>query len=432
MKDIGDKMYSWATDLFPINRSITGQGVRDTLNYIKNIIPELSIHEISTGDKVFDWEIPNEWNISDAFIEDEDNNKIVDFKNNNLHIMSYSKPVDCWMELSELQEHLYSLKTRPNAIPYVTSYYKERWGFCLTHNQRNKLKEGKYHVVIKSELKPGVLNYGEIIIPGKSSKEVLLSTYICHPSMANNETSGPVVTIALAEFIKNISERKYTYRILFVPETIGAIAYMSKNFEIMKNQTVAGFILTCVGDNRAYSFMPSRLGKTLPDQIANHIINNFYTDTIKYSFLERGSDERQYCSPLIDLPVVSLMRSKYGKYPEYHNSDDNLNLISNIGLKGGYEINKKCIEALEINLNYMGTIIGEPKMDKRGLRKPLGTSISLSKNTIDIMNFLMYADGSDLLSISEKIGLNIFEANEIAKILIENDLVKTINNNEYE
>lgn len=426
MINIDKKMYNWASDLFPINRSITGSGVRDTLKYIKNILPDLKINEIKTGTQIFDWKIPDEWNIEQAYIEDEDGNKIVDFKVNNLHIMSYSVPVDMYLNLDELNKHLYSIEEQPDLIPYVTSYYKKRWGFCITHNQRNNLKNQKYHVVIKSKLKAGVLNYGELIIPGKSSEEILLSTYICHPSMANNEVSGPVVTTALVNYISNIKNRRYSYRIIFIPETIGAIAYLRYNIEVMKKNIIAGFILTCVGDNRGYSFMPSRLGNRLTDKIAEHIIKNFYPQTIKYSFLERGSDERQFCSPLVDLPVVSLMRTKYGEYPEYHTSADNLNLISKEGLLGGYKINQKCIEALEINFKYKATIVGEPKMDKRGLRNSLGAPKSLAQDTINIMNFLIYSDGSDLVDISERIRLDIFKANEIAKILLENKLIEIV------
>ena len=426
MKDIAELMFKWASDLFPINRSIMGEGVRETLLYIQSYYPELLVKEVKTGTEIFDWKVPNEWNIDEAYIEDENNNRIIDFAENNLHIVGYSTPVDCWLDLESLQPHLYSSEKQPDIIPYITSYYKERWGFCLTHNQRASLKNGKYHVVIKSKIKPGFLNYGELLIKGKSSKEVLLSTYICHPSMANNETSGPVVTMALIKYINNMKNRRFSYRIIFIPETIGAIAYLSINHKIMKKNSIAGFVLTCVGDNRAYSFMPSRLGDTLSDKIASHIITHFYPETKKYSFLQRGSDERQFCSPLIDLPVVSLMRSKYGTYPEYHTSADNLNLISKEGLKGGFEINKKCLEALEINFNYVATIMCEPKMDKRGLRDTLGAPKKLPQKISDMMNFLMYADGSDLLSISDKIGLNIFQSNVIANLLLEQKLITKI------
>jgi aminopeptidase-like protein len=424
MMGIGEKMYAWAADLFPVNRSIMGQGVRDTLLYIQKNIPELTIHEVPTGTEVFDWVIPNEWNISEAYIEDAAGNRIVDFKDTNLHVVGYSIPVDLWLELEELDTHLYSIEAQPDCIPYVTSYYKERWGFCLSHNKRKSLAKGKYHVVIKSELKPGSLTYGEIILPGIETSEILLSTYICHPSMANNELSGPVVTMALTQWLKSFEGRQYTYRIVFIPETIGAIAYLSRHWQEMKKNTIAGFVLTCVGDNRAYSFMPSRLGKTFADRIAGHICRHFIPEVKNYSFLERGSDERQYCNPLIDLPVVSIMRSKYGQYPEYHTSMDNMDLISPEGLEGGFEMNRKCLEAIEINARYRTKIMGEPKMDKRGLRDTLGAPKALAADTRHIMNFLMYADGSDLLSISENIEVNIFEADAIAGILLKNDLIE--------
>lgn len=426
MKRIKNSMYKWCVDLFPINRSIMGDGVRNTLSYIKKEFPDLEIKKIKTGTKIFDWEVPNEWNVKEAYIEDLKGNRIIDFKKNNLHLMSYSVPIDKWMNLNELNKHLYSIEEQPDAIPYVTSYYKKNWGFCISHNQRKKLKNTNFHVVIKSSLNPGYLNYGEILIKGKTTNEILLSTYICHPSMANNEVSGPVVTLALTKFINKIKSRNFSYRIIFIPETIGALAYLSYNHKKMKKNIKAGFILTCVGDNNNFSFMPSRLGSTLADKVANHVINHFYPSTKKYSFLDRGSDERQFCSPLIDLPIVSLMRSKYGTYKEYHTSEDNLNFISEEGLLGGYEINRKCIETLEINKRYIATLMGEPKMDKRGLRDSVGAPKKLPQNFKVIMDFLMYADGSELIDISEKINMNIFDANEIAKILLNQKLIKEI------
>ena len=424
----GDKMYAWAKDIFLYNRSITGQGLRDTLQYIQNVLPDLEIREVKSGTKVFDWEIPNEWNVTEAYIEDDSGNRVIDFKDNNLHLVGYSVPIDEWMDFAILNEHLYSIESQPESIPYITSYYKERWGFCLSHNKRLQLKKGKYHVVIRSTIKPGSMNYGELIIKGKTTEEVLLSTYICHPSMANNELSGPVVTMALAQWIDEYIDRRFTYRILFIPETIGAIAYLSEHWKHMKKNTVAGFVLTCVGDDRTYSFMPSRLGNTYADEISSHICKNFLLKYDMYSFLERGSDERQYCNPLIDLPVVSIMRSKYGTFPEYHTSDDNLDFITPEGLFGGYEINQKCLEAIEINFKYINKIMGEPKMDKRGLRNTLGAPIKLPDFTKHIMNFLMYADGSSLLEISNRIKLNIFETNKIAQILLKENLIELVNN----
>ncbi len=420
-------MYSWVKDLFPMNRSITGPGVRETLAYLSKLIPDLKIHSVPTGTRAFDWEVPDEWSVHDAFVADECGNRIIDFKNNNLHLVGYSESVDTWLDRNELDAYLHSSPDQPDAIPYVTSYYKRRWGFCLSHNMRTSLPPGRYHAVIDSEIKPGVLNYGEVILPGRESKEILLSTYICHPSMANNELSGPVVTTALVQWLRSITDRRYTYRVCFIPETIGAVVYLSLNLEKMKKNTIAGFILTCVGDNNAYSFMPSRKGGTLADRVAQLVLDTEIKDYVSYSFLERGSDERQYCSPLIDLPIVSVMRTKYGVFPEYHTSLDNLNFISPEGLFGGYSINQKCIWALEKNFKYKATIFGEPKMDKRGLRSTLGASKVMNQNILNLMNFLMYCDGdTDLIQIAKIIGVNISQCTEIAESCLEMKLVERL------
>jgi len=419
-------MYRWAEDLFPITRSITGSGVRETLAYIKELIPVLTIREVPSGTPAFDWIVPDEWNIRKAFIADESGQKIVDFHNHNLHVVGYSVPVDCWLDLTELDKHLYSIPEQPNAIPYRTSYYERRWGFCLTHKQRAKLSPGKYRVVIDSDLKPGILNYGEIILPGTDDREVLLSTYTCHPSMANNELSGPVVTTALVQWLESLNERRYTYRILFVPETIGAIVYLSQHAEKLKRKVVAGFVVTCVGDDRVYSFMPSRLGGTLADRIAEHVLGHAVDNYIKYSFLERGSDERQYCSPLIDLPVVSIMRSKYGTYPEYHTSLDDLSLISPNGLAGAFKVLQSCLSALEVNYSYRATISCEPNLSKRNLYPTIGGG-KIKPSLQTMTNFLAYADGkTDLLEIGNKIGVSIEQCAEIASRMEAQRLVRRV------
>src|ERR1039457_844964 len=310
---LGSDMHHLAQRLWPITRSITGPGVRDTLAIIKEYIPDLSIKSVPSGTQCFDWVVPEEWAIFDAFIEDERGNRILEYSKNNLHVVGYSTPVDQWVDLEQLQLHLHSLPSQPTAIPYVTSYYERGWGFCLADEQRRSWKEGQYRAVIRSTLHPGVLNYGELIIMGKTDQEVLLSTYLCHPSTAN-ELSGPVVTTELARLLSAADARKYTYRILFVPETIGSIVYLSTNLARMKERTIAGYVITCVGDERTYSYLPSRHGNTLADSVAKHVLHHLSGSYQAYSFLDRGSDERQYCSPGVDLPVASVMRSKYDTY----------------------------------------------------------------------------------------------------------------------
>ena len=426
INSIGDSMYNWAKDLFPICRSISGQGVRETLFYIKNILPNLSIKSVKSGTKVFDWTVPIEWNIKDAYIESKNGKRIVDFKNNNLHLVGYSKSVDKWLFLEELDQHLHSLPEQPNAIPYITSYYSKRWGFCLTHKQRKSLKNEKYHVFIDSELKPGSLNYGELLIEGESKNEVFLSTNICHPSMANNELSGPAVTIALAKWLSSLKKLRYTYRIIFIPETIGSIVYLSRNLNHLKKYVVAGFNITCIGDERCFSFLPSRDGNTLSDQVALHVLKYISADFRRYTWLDRGSDERQYCSPGVDLPIATIMRSKYGEYPEYHTSLDDLSLITPLGLEGGYSTLKKAIEIIENNVTPKINVLGEPQLGRRGLYPTISTKKS-GLEVRSMMNLISYCDGKhSLLEIAKSIEEPFWNLEPMINKLIDNNLVSIV------
>jgi aminopeptidase-like protein len=414
-------MHALATKLFPICRSITGDGARQTLKIIGEHIP-LTLHEVPSGTKAFDWTVPKEWNIRDAYIADASGKRVVDFKKNNLHVVSYSTPVDATLSRAELEEHLHSLPEQPTAIPYLTSYYKESWGFCLSENDRKSLNGSSYHVVIDSDLKDGSLTYGELIIPGKKKEEIFLSTYICHPSMANNELSGPVVATYLAKYLMS-APRAYSYRIIFVPETIGSLVYLSRNLKTMKKRVIAGFNMTCMGDDRAYSFMPTRAGDTFTDKVAQNVLGSMHPEFKKYSYLARGSDERQYCSPGVDLPVVSVMRSKYGEYPEYHTSLDDLTLVTPSGLAGAYDAVRECIDLIEINAKYRATCLGEPQLGKRGLYPK-----EFTPSTTTLMNVLAYADGkSDIFDISNKICAPAREVAEVAKKLVEHKLLEAVN-----
>lgn len=420
---IGSFCYGLAKDLFPICRSLSGPGVRETLVYLKKHMPNLEIHEVPSGTQAFDWTVPNEWIIRDAYITDENDQKIISFKDNNLHVIGYSEPVDRWVSLEELNNHLYSLPDQPDAIPYITSYYARRWGFCMSHNQRQNLKSGRYRVVVDSELKSGVLNYADLLIPGDTEQEILLSTYICHPSMANNELSGPVVTTALARWLTSIKNRRYTYRIVFIPETIGSIVYLSRNLEHLKRHVVAGFNVTCIGDDRCYSYLPSRAGNTLSDRAALHVLKHIDPEHKQYTWLDRGSDERQYCAPGIDLPIATIMRSKYGKYPEYHTSLDDLNVITPRGLEGGYNALRQAIQIIENNVFLKVTVFGEPQLGKRGLYPTLSTKES-GDQVRAMMNLISYCDGNHtLLEIADIIGESASELVEILEPLIAGGLI---------
>lgn len=424
---IGDEMYQLAKELFPIDRSLTGDGVRHTLAILKRELPEMTIHEVPSGTQVFDWTVPKEWAVRQAYIEDEEGNRIIDYKDLNLHVMGYSVPVDRLVDLEELKQYIYVQKGQPDAIPYVTSYYVPRYGFCMSERQRDALPSGRYHMVIDSELFDGSLTYGELVIPGREEKEILISTYVCHPSMANNELSGPVLATALAKEIAAQTNRRYTYRFLWIPETIGSITYLSEHLEHMKKNTIAGFVLSCVGDDRTYSYIPSRDGNTLADRAAQNVLSFHYPEYKRYSYLNRGSDERQYNAPGVDLPVCVVCRSKYGEYPEYHTSLDDLNLISPKGLQGTYEVYTAMIDAIEYNDFYRIKCLCEPQLGKRGMYPTVSQkgSYDVVKSMVD---FIAYADGKrDLIDISNIIHVPVQQLIPIIVKLTKADLLETVN-----
>ena len=427
-------MYDFCSTIFPYFRSITGEGVRTTLRAVLSNLAYggggAKIESVPSGTHVFDWTVPKEWKINKAYIEDENHNRIIDAAKNNLHVLGYSVPVDRWVDLEELKRYIYTQPDQPDVIPYVTSYYKERFGFCMSQNQKDSLKPGKYHMFIDSELFDGVLNYAEIFIPGESDREIFFSTYVCHPSMANNECSGPALAVALINYVQSLKKRRYSYRFIFIPETIGSITYLSQanNLAHLKEKMTAGFNLSCVGDNNNYSIVESRYGNTLADSVLKNVLH-FHTggNYSCYSFLQRGSDERQYNAPGIDLPVVCFCRSKFGEFPEYHTSADNMSFVSPEGFQGSYDVMTKVINALEANRKYKINVLGEPQLGKRGLYPT--TSQKGSYDGIRAMtNLIAYADGNnDLIDISGRIGVSVDKLIPICEMLRENQLLEAEN-----
>lgn len=421
----GKAMYELACELFPIPRSITGQGFRASLEILNKTLGGgiLKFHSIKSGTKVFDWIVPDEWNVKEAYIITPKGEKICNFKKHNLHLLNYSEAIDKEIELEELQDHLYSIEEMPDAIPYVTSYYKRRWGFCLTHNERKKLKKGKYKVYIDAKHdENGVLDYADFILPStqNSKDEILISTYLCHPSMANNELSGPVVAIFLAKWLLSLKERRYNYRFVIIPETIGSIVYLSKHLEHLKKHVKAGFVLSCLGDDHTYSLIHTPKENTLSDKVALHTLKN--KENFKaFSFLDRGSDERQYNAPLVNLGIVGVCRTRYGDYDGYHNSKDDLNFISEKGLMGGLQSMQEMILNLEINAVYENTIVCEPNLGKRGLYHTLSAA-----NDIPLAcNFLAYCDGeNDIIDIANILNMQAYEFKELLEKIKFYGLVK--------
>jgi len=422
------EMWDLTKELWPLCRSLTGSGTQQTLDILSREIPDLSVHSVRSGQKFFDWEIPLEWNIKEAWIKDSKGNIIISFSSNNLHVVGYSHPINKTISYEDLIKHIHTRPDYPEAIPYVTSYYKEYWGFCMSYEQFLSLDDSTYEVFIDSNLSPGNMNFGEVIIPGLSKKEIFFSSYICHPSMGNNELSGPVVLTSLVNWIYSLTNRFYTYRIVFVPETIGSITYICKNLHHLQQYVVAGFNISCVGDTRQYSYLPSRHGNSLSDRVLKHVLSSIEPNFISYTWLDRGSDERQYCSPRVNLPVASFMRSKYGTYKEYHTSMDNLEFISPEGLNGSLSVLKRCVFYLENNFKYLSCHFCEPHLSKYNLypsfSDPKSVSYLKSRNLLDVLSF---CDGkNDLITISELLNIEFDLILDMIRILEANNLISKI------
>lgn len=419
--------------LWPINRSLTGDGNRASLKILSEIV-DIEIHEVPSGTKCFDWTVPPEWNVKEAWIRNSKGEKVVDFEKHNLHLIGYSVPFRGNMDFENLKKHLYTMPDKPTAIPYLTSYYKKRWGFCLSQNDYDKLDSNDtYEVFIDSELDDsGSMTIGEAYLQGESEREVLLSTYICHPSMANNELSGPLVASFVYNELKKKSKLKYSYRFCFVPETIGSIYMLSKRGGHFQQNLEAGLILTCIGNDGPFTYKKSRRGNALVDRV---VLNNFTlsNDECKFiDFFPQGSDERQYCSPGFNLPVGSLMRTMYWDFPQYHTSLDNKDYISFKALRESIEKYLDIIEAFELNEKYINTLpFCEPQLGKRGLYPNFGGKNQNNRFVEIMMWILNLSDGdNDLIDISNRSQISINEIKPVIKELIENGILDFKKNNE--
>lgn len=410
--------------LWPILRSITGDGVRDTHAILEELLP-LQRTEIPTGTQALDWTIPPEWVVREAYVITPTGNRILDVRDNNLHLLNYSTSFRGTVSLAELLMHIHTLPAQPDAIPYVTSYYSPRWGFCSAHRDIESLPEGDYEVVIDADHTDGSLTISEAVLPGAQPEEVLLSTYTCHPSLANNELSGPLVTAFLYRRLAALPYRRLTYRFVFLPETIGSIAYLARNGAHLRDHLVAGYVVTCIGDDAPFTYKRSRQHDSVADRAAIHVLNQHYPDARIVDFFPHGgSDERQYCSPGFDLPVGSLMRSMYGTYPEYHTSLDNRDFVSFEAISESIDTYLQILRAVDANASFTNLCpYGEPQLGRRGLYDTLGTTAQAT-STSAVMWLLNYSDGQhDLLDIAARSGYGIESLAAGAQACLEHGLL---------
>jgi aminopeptidase-like protein len=423
---IGEEIYRLAGELFPLCRSITGNGVRDTLRRITAHIP-LRVHDIATGTQVFDWTIPREWSIREAYVRDGSGRKIIDFAANNLHLLNYSIPVRKKVSLDELKRHLYTLPSQPDLIPYRTSYYAENWGFCISHRQLESLGDDEYEVVIDSELSEGSMTYAEYVHRGTSDDEVLISTHICHPSLANDNCSGLALTTFLAKQLQSMKTR-YTYRFLFAPGTIGAIAWLARNEESTA-RIKHGLVVSGVGDGGGPTYKRTRRGDTEIDRTMVHVLKHSAPQSSILDFSPYGYDERQYCSPGFNLPVGMFQRSQFDRYPEYHTSADNLDFIRPKHLHESYTIIATALAVLEGNDRYRNALPKcEPQLGKRGLYSAIGNQKDSGTDKMAMLWVLNLSDGQHtLLDIAERADLPFNKIRASAELLLKHQLLQAIN-----
>lgn len=414
--------------LWPINRSLTGNGNRETLKILSELV-DMKIREIPSGTQCFDWTVPPEWNVREAWVKDSSGKKIIDFSENNLHLLGYSQGYEGRLTLDELKDHLHSSPEQPEVIPYRTSYYLPRWGFCLSHLQLQSLKEDIYEVKIDAEHNPiGSMTIGEAVIPGETTNEILISTYICHPSMASNELSGPLVSSFLYNKLKSEKTGYHTLRFLFVPETIGAIWYLSENGNRLMKELKAGFVITCIGDDGAFTYKKSRRGNSVADKCAEYVFDNSNAKFTVEDFFPTGSDERQYCSPGFNLPVGSIMRTRYGKYDEYHTSSDNKSYISFEAMEESVNMCAEIIDVIDKNAVYNNLMpFCEPQLGKRGLYPTMGSMKDTSQYVNALMWVLNQSDSSkDLLEISRLSNINFSDIVDASDSLSKSGLIERI------
>ncbi len=393
--------------LWPLPRSITGKGARETHAILNELVPLQRI-EVPSGTQALDWPVPKEWVVREAYVIAPDGRRLFDFAANNLRLVNYSTPFRGRLSRQALDAHLHSCPDLPDAIPYVTSYYAPRWGFCLSERERRALPDGDYEIVVDTDLIDGALTLSEAVLPGEERGEILISTYTCHPSLANNELSGPIAAAFLYRRLAAWPERRLTYRFVFAPETIGALAYLALRGDHLRDTLVAGYVVTCVGLDTHFTYKSSRRRNSPADRAAAHALRHLGMDYELRDFSPTGSDERQYCSPGFDLPVGSLMRGVYGEYPEYHSSLDDKRLISLAALQGSIDAYEAICRTLEQNVTFRNLFpFGEPQLGRRGLYPTLG-SAGQSGQVAPMMWLLNLSDGlHDLLAIAERSGLPI-------------------------
>jgi aminopeptidase-like protein len=415
-------MMQLITRLHPICRSITGQGVRETLGVIASLVP-LTIHEVPSGTPVFDWTIPKEWNIRDAYVKDSSGRRVIDFKRTNLHVVGYSRPVRTRMALSELRPHLFSLPDRPTWIPYRTAYYADNWGFCVSHEQLTSMQEGEYEVCIDATLEDGHLTYGELFVPGERTDEILISCHVCHPSLCNDNLSGIAVATSLARALLAKSGR-YSYRFLLVPGTIGSIAWLSANRENV-SAIKHGLVLTCVGDSGGISYKKSRRGDAEIDRAAMHVLEHTAEGHRILEFSPYGYDERQYCSPGFNLPVGCMMRSVHGQFPEYHTSADDLDLVRPQYLADSLAKVEAILHVLDANETFRScNPYCEPQLGKRGIYRAIGGGADDRTAEMAMLWVLNLSDGDhSLLDIAERAGMPFSGIRQAAELLLEHGLL---------